>query len=357
MKIRKEKLTDYAVILVVIVLGFLLLGMKNEVSDGIKKGLGICGNILIPSLFPFMALSSFAVKSGVFEGLDKIAGPLIEKVFRLPAQCLPALFFGFVGGYPVGANIISELYDKGVISENDARHMLSFCVNPGPAFVITAVGGMILGSEEAGKIMLFSVCMSSLVTGLVYGLFRKKPMRAERCVYGKRNISQSVVDAALASSKGIFSVCVWVLLFAAFSGVVTPFIKNEKLLYVFKAFSEVTTGIESSAKLGGIAFVSAVIAFGGLCVMCQILPTIKKCGIKAYEYLGFRIINALLSFFITKIVLLFTDIPVGVFSDAGEYIWSYSAPSSAMLLITGAVLIFDVSSKQTEKLKLWDITG
>ena len=357
MKIKKEILKDYAVIIVVVILGLLLLVMKNNVSDSVKKGLEMCGNILIPSLFPFMALSSFAVRSGVFDRFNKTAGIFVEKVFRLPVQCLTVLFFGFVGGYPVGANIISELYDKGEIAENDARHMLSFCVNPGPAFVVTAVGGMILGSEEAGKVILFSVCLSSLITGFVYGLFRNKPTHAARSSFGKSNISQSVIDAAFSSSKGIFSVCVWVLLFTAFSGVVASFIKNEKLLSIFNAFSEVTTGIESAVKFGGIAFVSAVVAFGGLCVMFQILPTIKKCGIKAYEYLGFRMINALLSFFITKIILLFTDIPVVVFSDAGEYLWSYTAPSSAMLLITGAVLIFDVSSKQTENLKLWDITG
>lgn len=357
MKIKKEILRDYAIILVVVSFGLMLLLMKNNVSDGVEKGLEMCGNILIPSLFPFMALSSFAVRSGVFDRLNKTVGPLIEKIFRLPGQCLPVLFFGFVGGYPVGANIISELYDKGEISENDARHLLSFCVNPGPAFVVTAVGGMILRSEEAGKVILFSVCLSSFITGVVYGSFRNKPVRTEKSVFGKRNISQSVVDAAFVSSNSIFFVCVWVLLFSAFSGIVSSFIKTEKLLYVFQSFSEVTTGIESAAKTGGVAFVSAVVAFGGLCVMCQILPTIKKCGIKAYEYLGFRILNALLSFFITKTVLLFVDIPVDVFSGAGEYIWSYTAPSSAMLLIAGAVLIFDVSSKQTEKLKLWDITG
>ena len=205
MKIKKEILRDYSIILVVVILGLILLLMKNNVADGVKKGLEMCGNILIPSLFPFMALSSFAVRSGVFDRLNKSVSSLIERVFRLPGQCLPVLFFGFVGGYPVGANIIAELYDKGEISENDARHLLAFCVNPGPAFVVTAVGGMILRSEEAGKVILFSVCLSSLITGIVYGLFRKKPMYGGINVFGKRNISQSVVDAAFSSSKRILS--------------------------------------------------------------------------------------------------------------------------------------------------------
>ena len=165
------------------------------------------------------------------------------------------------------------------------------------------------------------------------------------------------MDAAFASSKSILSVCSWVLIFSAFSGIIASFISDEKLLYIYSAFSEVTTGIESAEKTGGIPLVSAAVAFGGICVMCQLLPAIKKCGIKVSEYLGFRTVNAVLSFVITKIILLFVDVPIEVCTDAVSYLWSYTAPASAMLLIMSAVLVFDIASGQMEKIKIWDITG
>ena len=49
--------------------------------------------------------------------------------------------------------------------------------------------------------------------------------------------------------------------------------------------------------------VAACVSFGGLCVMCQNIPQIKKCGMKISEYLLFRIINSILSFYVCRLLL------------------------------------------------------
>lgn len=354
---RKDKIVNIPVLVFVICTGILLLVKKTQVADAVSNGLTVCGEVLIPSLFPFMMLSSFAVKSGVFRSMNRIVSPLIKRIFSLSGECFSALFFGFIGGYPVGVSIISGLYEQEKVTEKDVRHMLSFCVNAGPAFVVTAAGEMILGSKTAGIVMLVSVCLSSITTGVFYTFFKKKSKHDIINNTEKMNLSQALVDSAFSSSQSMISVCTWLLVFSAFSGIIQSFIKNETVLLIYSAFSEVTTGIRSAAKLGGIPLVAAVISFGGICVMCQILPIIKKCGVKVYEYLAFRIVNAVLSFFTAKIILLFIDVPIDVFADMEIYLWSYTAPSSAILLIMCAVLIFDITSGQTGKVKLSHITG
>jgi len=354
---RKVEFNSLLVLILVVVIGILLLIMRGRISDEISSALTVCGELLIPSIFPFMMLSSFAIKSCVFSSINRFAAPFMKKIFGLPAECFSCLFFGFIGGYPVGASIVSELYEKKKITEKNARHMLAFCVNAGPAFVVTAAGEMILGSQTAGIVMLVSVSFSSVLTGIVYALFKKKTECESKTVSEKNDLSQAFVDSAFASSKGIISVCTWVLMFSAISAIVRSFINNETVLLVYLAFSEVTTGIGSAAKLGGIPLVSAVISFGGICVMCQLLPVIKKCGVKAYEYLAFRIVNAVLSFLTAKIILLFVHVPINVFADVETYLWSYTAPSSALLLIMCAVLIFDITSEKNRKVEMYDITG
>lgn len=354
---RKVDFINLSVLILIMIIGILLLTMRGRISDEISSALTVCGEVLIPSIFPFMMLSSFAIKSGVFGSINRISAPFMKKIFGLPAECFSCLFFGFIGGYPVGASIVSELYEKKKITEKDVRHIFSFCVNAGPAFVVTAAGEMMLRSETAGVVMLVSVCFASVITGVVFSLFKRKTDYERIITSEKNNLSQALVDSAFASSKGIISVCTWVLSFSAISAIVKTIIKNETLLLVYLAFSEVTTGIGSAAKLGGIPLVSAVISFGGICVMCQILPIIKKCGVKASEYLAFRIVNAVLSFFTAKIILLFIDVPINVFADTETHLWSHTAPSSAILLIMCAVLIFDITSGQTKKLKIYDITG
>lgn len=346
----KNKIKNTALCLLVIIAGIVLLSERVAVAEGVSSALVMCGEILIPSLFPFMMLSAFAVKSGVFASLEKVFSPFMRKLFSLSGECFSCLFFGFTGGYPVGMSIVSSLCEKGRIGRNDAKHMMSFCVNAGPAFIVTAVGEMMLGSRTAGFVIFSTVCFSSLVTGTVFSFVKKKTVNNQNVKSEKAELSAALVEAAYTSSQSMISVCVWVLIFSAFSAVVSIFIKNELLRLVFFSFAEVTSGISSAAKLGGIPMVAASIAFGGFCVMFQLLPNIKKCGQKAYEYLLFRIVNSVLSFIFSKIILLFIDIPIDVFVSADTRIWSFTAPSSAVLLIMCAVLIFDIASRKNIRL-------
>ena len=354
---RKSDLKNISVLMFVIVIGILLLTLRTRISEAIISGLSVCGNVLIPSLFPFMILSSFAVKSDIFSLLNPLVAPFMNRFLKLPAVCFPCLFFGFTGGYPVGASITAQLYESGKITRKDAVHLLSFCVNAGPAFVVTAVGEKILGSEKAGVIILVSVCLSSVVTGLLFSLFKRKTEYEYMITSEKNSLSQALAESVSASSAGIVSVCAWVSAFSAISVLVSSFIKNETARLVYSAFSEITTGIASAAKLGGIPLVSAAVSFGGICVMCQLFPIIKKCGVRVCEYLAYRIVNAVLSFFTAKIILLFVPVSVNVFAGIEAQPWSYTAVSSAILLIMSAVLIFDISAGQNKSLRIYDITG
>ena len=353
----KDELKNISVLILISVIGVMFLVMRGLVSDAITSGLAVCGNILIPSLFPFMMLSSFAVKSGVFGSINRVSAPFMKKIFSLPAECFSCLFFGFTGGYPVGASIVAELYEKKKITRNDAAHLLSFCVNAGPAFVVTAVGEMILGSETAGIIILICVCFSSVVTGFIFGLFKRKTETEYINTSEKSSLSQALTQAVSSSSGSIISVCAWVLAFSAISAIVGSFIKNETARLVYSAFSEITTGVASAAKLGGIPLVSAAVSFGGICVMCQLFPIIKKCGVKVCEYLAYRIVNAVLSFFTAKVILMFVPVTVDVFAEIEAQAWSHTAVSSAILLVMCAVLIFDMSAGHDKGLRIYDITG
>ena len=63
---------------------------------GVAKGLYISGNVIIPSLFPF--------------------GVIVLIILRSNIKILPDTVFVFllsiIGGYPVGAQLIEEIYKK-----------------------------------------------------------------------------------------------------------------------------------------------------------------------------------------------------------------------------------------------------
>lgn len=338
----KMKIKKSVVMFTIVVFGFLLISERDSTVSAVSNALSICGDVLIPSLFPFMVLSSFAMNTGVFEFNGKILSFIMNKIFRLPTVCFPALLFGFIGGYPVGARVISSLYDEGEINTPDAKHLLVFCVNAGPAFAVSVAGSMLTGSKTVGYVVLFSVCISSLLVGIVYGRLKKQK---EYIVFENARkehpITECLVSAVSSSCSSILSVCGWVIAFSAVSSIVRQFMVNEKISLIYDAVSEVTSGLSSAAKLGSVPLVAACVSFGGICVLCQVIEYIKKCGMKIHEYLLFRIINSVLTFLVCKITLSVTDITVSVYSDMQPAI--HFAPASAALMIMCAVLISDVT--------------
>lgn len=348
MELIKNRLKSFLIKLFVAVMGVMLITMRENAVLKISEALTMCADTLIPTLFPFMVLSTFALSCGVFEKQTKIASFIMNKVFRLPVTAMSAVIFGFIGGYPVGARVICKLYENDSISGEDARHLFAFCINAGPAFIVSVAGGLVLGSEKAGYIMFISVLLSSLLTGVIYPRIGKKNgLNLSKTVSLEKDISSSLVNAVTDAAGGIVSVCSWVIAFAGFSAVATYFIDNENLYKIYLSLAEISSGLKAASSIGGIPFLSGCIAFGGVAVTCQILPAIKKCGIKVCEYLFFRIINGISSCFITYLIMKFTDVSIYVVSQFDAKL--HSAPASAALLIMCAVLIADVISHKDKQ--------
>ena len=127
--------------------------MPDAVTQGVTDGLKICFNVILPSLFPFMVLSAYIVKSEALSFFYKLFYPLTRFVLHQPLCTVPVVIMGLVGGFPVGAKMTFLLLEKGQITKNQAQRLCMFCVNGGPAFVITAVGVNMLASNKAGIII------------------------------------------------------------------------------------------------------------------------------------------------------------------------------------------------------------
>ncbi|MCD7827061.1 MAG: hypothetical protein LUG85_00770 [Clostridiales bacterium] len=354
----KNKLKKYAAIAFAALLGMLFIVKHDIVADSIKESLTLCGEVLIPSMLPFMVLSSFALYAGLFSSPGKPVTLFMNRVFHLPGSSFQALFFGFTGGYPVGARTIAELYENGQINKGEAEHLFAFCINSGPAFTVSAAGGIMLHSQYAGYIMLVSVCLASAAVGIALGIVRRKEAVSDLPVAkATNNMSDALIEGVSAAERGIFSVCVWLLTFSAFSAVTDSFIKVSVVRAVYEMITEVTAGVSAAAHIGGLPLCSACISFGGLCVMCQLVPSMKKCGIKIKKYLLFRIINSILTYVISEIILLIVPVDISVSSSYDFVLYSSTAPAGAALVIMGGLLIYELSSGETGKIKLGDILG
>ena len=94
-----------------------LMRWPQESMAAARDGLALCGNVIIPSLFPFFVLSSLVVELGMSRYLGRLLEGVMAPLFRVGGACSSALALGFVGGYPVGARTAIALYENGQCSK------------------------------------------------------------------------------------------------------------------------------------------------------------------------------------------------------------------------------------------------
>ncbi len=319
-----------------------VLAVPKISIEGAKSGISYSLGILIPSLFPFMFLSGFAVEYGISRKLGRILSPFTEKILYLPSEAGVTVLLSLIGGFPVGAVGISALFKQGKITEKQAQRMLCFCVNSGPAFLISVVGTELYDSEMIGIILLTAQTIASLIIGAVLGLLarRKEPLQRSVAVSGGRNsFSSAFVISAKNASVSTVNLCALVVLFSSFESVLMNILKIDSSSpsgMALKAILEVTDGCSCLAENHVPIFLTALaIGWSGICVHFQIYASAENININKLVFLTGRIfcglLSGLLTYFATLLIVTDTD----AFSNISKTTESFSSSS-----IYGSLALF-----------------
>ena len=184
-------------------------------AEGVRAGLGVCGEVIIPSLFPFFVLGSLAIELGLPERLAARLSPFMRRFFGVPGEGAAALLAGLLGGYPLGAAAAAALAGRGAVSREEAAKMLGFCNNTGPAFLVGAAGAGVFGSLRAGLALYCSHILAALATGvLLRG--RPSPGRPPAAAPPPRPAEPGAFTRSVTGSvRNILNVCGFVVVFSA----------------------------------------------------------------------------------------------------------------------------------------------
>lgn len=330
--------------------GGILLAPQTA-ADGVRDGLTLCGQVVIPSLFPFLALSSFVVQSGLSVRAGRLLRPLTEGLFRLPGTAGGAIFMSLIGGYPVGARMTAQLLDASLITKKQAQRMLLFCVNSGPAFLISAVGAAMLQSRRAGLILCASLTASALLIGFLSRFFAKSEPAGESAVLrqSESSAAQALVDAAAQGCAGIVSICVWVILFSCISALLGLLPLPGALRLLMQCFLEVTSGCAAAAGRVPLPMLALALGWGGVCVHCQVLRDVRQTGLSLPLFFCGRAANGLLACLISEGLFRLFPCDAAVFSNhvrALPEAFAASAPVAACMLFMCALLILEVEGRR-----------
>ena len=290
-----------------------IIFFKNASASAVwvTEGLRICVLRLIPSLFPFMVLSSLLLSFDTGRLIPRTVKRIFKAAFGVGADGASAIVIGWACGFPVGAKCACELVSDERIDINEYKKIVFISSTPSPAFLIGAVGRGMLGSVSVGVGLYVISLVSSILIGVVLGrIFKSNVSKAPPTAYLRTpKISESLTQAVSSSALGMLNVCAFVIFFCAFLGVLEGVLQplclsHTSMSFIFTVF-ELTTGLARiTSYASGLTLPMCALAVGwsGLSVHFQTLSVCSSQPLGAKPLLAIHALRALLCFLLALLL-------------------------------------------------------
>ena len=297
-----------------------LVAWPREAMAATGDGLKLCGNVILPSLFPFFVLSSLVVELGLSRYLGRLFQPVMAPLFRVNGACAAALALGFVGGYPVGARTAISLYQNGQCSRTEAERLLAFCNNCGPAFILGVVGAGVFGSGAAGLLLYLGHLAASLLVGILFRFYKSregpKSGRAVQAQFQTASFPAAFTKSVTGALQSTLNICAFVLFFTvviraltlsgaldgAAEGIAALFsplgMDREWARRLLTGALEMSSGVSSltgGTLSGRLSMAAFMLGWAGLSVHCQVLAFLGDSGLSMRTYLTGKLLHGGLS--------------------------------------------------------------
>ena len=224
-----------------------------------------------------------------------------------------------LSGYPVGAKLTADFYEKGLLTEGQAIRITTFTSTSGPLFIIGTVGIGMFNNKNIGLIILISHFVGALFNGLIYRKYKYEKVFISSAIdFSVKQNKNMLEEIMISSIKSILIVGGYVAIFF----VIITILNNYNLLFPIKylfnflfniinvptsittplvnGIIEVTKGCLDLSKTNisntiKTAIATFLISFGGFSIHLQALTFLKRFNIKINFYLFQKFTHALIS--------------------------------------------------------------
>ena len=270
----------------------------KTVISGAQEGIQLCLQTIIPALFPFIILSGI-INSALLGQPVKLLRPL-GKLCKIPNGAESLLLLGFLGGYPVGAQTITQAYKDGSLLPNTAKRLLGFCNNAGPAFLFG-----IFSVIFSRKMILWALWIIHILSALAVGLLL--PGESESICKIRKQQPTTIPKAVQNAIKTTAYICGWVVIFRIILCLCNKWILwrlAPNIQVLLSGILELSNGCVLLQKISSenirFLYASGILAFGGLCVMMQTNSVTQDLGF-GYYFPG-KILQTLIALLLSLII-------------------------------------------------------
>ncbi len=313
---------------------FLLILDARTAVSGVQEGIWLCLTSLLPALFPFSILTK--ILNTALVGRRITALRPIGRLCGIPEGSESILVLGILGGYPVGAQMVSDAYRCGALNHKDAARLLGFCSNAGPAFIFGMLGGLFRTPTPLWVIFLIQP-LSAVLVGILL------PGKSNRTCTIPPARNTSLPHTLKESLKAMALVSGWVVVFR----VILVFCQRwfmwllpQQIQIILSGFLELANGCIGlySLKGDGLKFVlsCAFLSFGGICVAMQTASIAENIG--KVLYIPGKLLQCAISVILAYLAQFFLFPPT-----------QQLPPSPLMLFCTLPIIITVIQSAQNRK--------
>lgn len=284
MKFKKSLLSISFVFLIAL----LLLFPKASVSFA-KEGLLTWFNTMLPTLMPFMILSTLMISLHLTDFL----GPV--------KYCI---CMGFLCGFPMGAKVVKDLYEKGTLSREKATDLLGFCNNLGPIFILNFALPTLNITNPLWCLIGFygvPICYGLILHLLHHDLYGNTIVKTT--TYEKKNMHLLYhMDDAIQCAISSITVLGGYMIFFNLLNIIPYAIQNLHML-LFQCDIDLISKIRCLIEIsGGLSaqktpsiWIVCLIPLGGLSCLAQVYSIIKNTDLSFVTYIKHKLVQTLLT--------------------------------------------------------------
>ncbi|OGO89337.1 MAG: hypothetical protein A2Y24_04285 [Clostridiales bacterium GWE2_32_10] len=319
----------------VLLFSIMIFSYPTNVFNACKFGLVFWYNSIIPSLFPFMVITSLILESKlILTIVHTIFSGIMQALFRISGVGAIPVILGMFCGYPIGAKLTSDLYDKKAISLIEAEKLVSFCNNCGPIFIISVVCMQLLGDIAYAPFIIIVQILSALSVGVIFRNYKKNVTENTELTHPtstntpKKSISMILNDSIVTSAYNTINIGSFIIFYSVvleifmLSGIMNAvnilFLPIESFLHIGPILSgklapgliELSTGVNNIANNSGsipqkILLINIIINWGGFSVHSQTNNIIQKSNISFKPYIIGKLLQSVFSIIYTILLSLF----------------------------------------------------
>lgn len=329
--------------------------------EGAKSGLLLWFNTVLPTLLPFIIISSLIVRLQITRPISKMLYPLLKHILPIGPNGSYPVFIGFLSGIPVGAKTVADLTSTHDLKKQEGQYLLSLCNNASPMFILGYICQTQLNLPKCGAILVGIVYLSAIISaGLLHVLQSKKAKKNPPSTIKGRGTDSVVTqnikanknrvhaasissassmpsafsntddmaqialtkkketfrfaqfdEAILSGFEVVTKVGGYIILFSVLANLIgaIPFLESGYTA-LLTGVLEITTGIHNIAIASfsvekKIVLISSITAFGGLSGLAQTGSVLGESGLSLKTYFLTKLVNAFCAFLLSSLYVGF----------------------------------------------------